>query len=141
MAISAMLSGCDTPTTYYAPMAIRSAGTSLEVAICADTTVSSAYASARPEGEPWARFWEASASGVAIAAGETAVIEEETFGLAASLNLETNRSPGTEIDIVFVPKIGDATISGSFQVPESGLSDETWLQVDGTMTMSACDDA
>jgi len=119
-------------------MAIRSAANSVDVAICEDIVVASTFASVRPPGEEWSRFWETEPNGMVVTAGETGVLDQEAFGLIPTLSVDPGQEPGTELTVVFVPDAGNATINGIFQIPESGFSEERWLQVDGTETSSAC---
>ena len=134
------LCACDN-NAFTSPLALRADGDLVVVAMCGPTVeIERIYLESRNQdlGVAWFRFWDAKGT-ASLETGEIVSLRDGVQGLSVELTDSPILEPGTDIAITMVSVERDMSLSSDFVVGPDGLSEDSWLRVDGSVSALPCD--
>lgn len=131
-----LLTGCDQIYPDEAPLRLQEADKTLRLAVCVPAGVNYVLLEARGTDDPsWTKVWEASGE-VQIVAGSVLESSSAPPGMEATVWTELSGSVGDTIAVTLTGE--DETLLAEFVIPEDGLPDKQWLELDGELFDKPC---
>lgn len=118
------------------PMALRGAGSDLEVVFCQDVQATAVFGQVRHVNSPWKTFWDLKGAHQ-IVAGDSFSVSGGIIGLQGVIE-PTRVKQGENLLFLVTDSAGHSYMAGFTRIPAEVLRGSEWLHPDGRRSKDPC---